>query len=148
MSAPAVASAHVDVPLDQADAFDTFTTEIGDWFVINPFTVPDPEAIRTVRIEAGVGGRLLYVKDSGAEDVTAGTITTWDPPRRFSFIDGRDLEVTVSFTARPGGCRVTVEEVGFEKLAPEVVRRVRPHSWHRHLPEWFQEHVAKGKARQ
>lgn len=141
MTAPAVASAHVEVPLDQTEAFNTFTAEIGDWFVINEFTVPDHTNIQTVRLEPGVGGRLLYVESGDGDGVTAARVTSWDPPQQFSFVDGRNLEVTVTFTAIAEGCRVTVEEVGFDKLDPDLARRVRRHSWHRHLPEWFQHHV-------
>jgi hypothetical protein len=142
MTTPAVASARVDVPLDQADAFDTFTTEIGDWFVINQFTVRDHTEIRTVRIEPGVGGRLVYVKSIETGDgVTAGRVIAWDPPRLFAFVDGRELEVTVTFEPLGVGCRVTVEERGFDKLDPDVARRVQRHSWHQHLPTWFEEHV-------
>lgn len=140
MTTPGIASAHVDVPLNAAEAFEAFTTEIGDWFVINEFTVPDHTEVETVRLEPGVGGRLLYVKVDG-DGIAAGRVTTWEPPVRFSFVDGRDLEVTVTFTATADGCRVTVEEVGFDKLDPDLARRVRPHGWHRHLPEGFQHHT-------
>lgn len=146
MTAPGVASASVDVPLDQAEAFNTFTNEIGDWFAINPNSVPDHTEVRTVRLEPGVGGRLLYVKDVEADNVVAGRITTWDPPHRLSFVSGHDLEVTVTFTALAQGCRVTIEEAGFDKLEPEVARRVRRHSWHRYLPEWFHDYVEKRTA--
>ena len=139
-----MASAHVDVPLDQTEAFETFTAEIGDWFVVNQFTVPDHTEVQTVRLEPHVGGRLIYVKTVDGGGTTAGRVTTWEPPHRFSFVDSRDLEVTVTFTALEHGCRVTVEEVGFDKLEPELARRVRRHSWHRHLPEWFKHYTKKG----
>ena len=143
MKVSGVASAHVDVPLEQTEAFEAFTSEIGDWYVIDRFTVPDPTAVRTVRLEAGVGGRLVYVTSAGGDGETVGRIVTWEPPRRFVFVDGRDLEVTITFDALAGGCRVTVEERGLDNLAPDVARTVRRHSWHRYLPTWFHDHITR-----
>ncbi len=142
MTATTASRRSVEVPLGCAEAFEAFTAEIGDWYVVGPFTVPDHTAVTTVRIEPHVGGRLLYVTDpdSGA-GIVAGRITRWDPPQGLAFVDAAGLDVAVGFESTAGGCEVTVEVRGFDRLAPDTARRARRHSWHRHLPEWFHQHA-------
>ncbi|CAN5259405.1 hypothetical protein BH20ACT8_BH20ACT8_07370 [soil metagenome] len=147
MTAATVAWACVEVSLDQAEAFEAFTAEIGDWYVINRFTVPDHTTVTTVRIEPHVGGRLMYVDDPDTGDgVVAGRITRWDPPLGLTFVDASGLDVAVIFEPTATGCRVTVDVRGFDKLPPDAARRARRHSWHRHLLEWFHEHTTRRNA--
>ncbi len=142
MTSADAAHVSVEVPLGPTDAFDAFTAHIGEWFVINRFTVPAPERVKTVRIEPRVGGHLVYVEDlSTGAGTAAAEITEWEPPHRFSFVDRRGATVTVTFVAVGGGSRVIVEEAGFDSLPPEVAERRRRHSWHRHLPEWFESYL-------
>ena len=142
MTSADVARVSVEVPLGPTDAFDAFTAQIGEWFVINRFTVREPERVKTVRIEPRVGGHLVYVEDlSSGEGTAAGEITEWEPPHRFRFVDRRGAKVTVTFVAVEGGSRVTVEEAGFDRFPPHEAKQRRQHSWHRHLPEWFKAHL-------
>lgn len=134
----------VQVPLDQAEAFEAFTAEIGDWYVINRFSVPDHTTVTTVRIEPRIGGRLLYVTDPDTGDGSAaGRITAWDPPLGFAFVDSSGLDVAVSFEPVADGCEVTVQVRGFDTLAPDAALRARRHSWHEHLPQWFREYAIR-----
>lgn len=147
MSASGVARARVEVPLDQARAFEAFTAEIGDWYVIRRFSVPEGIKVVTVRIEPHIGGRLIYVEDADTGDgATAGRITCWNPPLGFAFVDASGLEVAVGFEPLAGGCGVTVEVSGFGRLDPGQARQAREHSWHRYLPIWFHDHATRKKA--
>jgi Activator of Hsp90 ATPase homolog 1-like protein len=137
-----VASASVDVAVDQDSAFEMFTAEIGEWYVVNQYTVLDHTKTRSLRIEPWVGGRFVDAHDcETGEGIIVGHVTAWDPPRRFVFVDGHGLDVEVTLEATDGGCRVTIEERGFDSLAPDIAPRVREHSWHGHLTEWFEQYT-------
>jgi uncharacterized protein YndB with AHSA1/START domain len=137
-----VARASVDVALDVTTAFDVFTAEIGEWYVVDEHTVVDRTRTKSIRIEPWVGGRFLDVYDvETGEGVVYGTVIVWEPPHRLVFVDDRRLDVEVTFESIDGGCRVTVEERGLDNLGPDVAQHVRTHGWHRYLPEWFDVHV-------
>jgi hypothetical protein len=143
-----VARASIEVALDAATAFDVFTAEIGEWYVVNEHTVVDHTRTKTMRIEPWVGGRFVDVHDiATGEGIVCGRVLVWDPPRRVVFVDERQLDVEVTFEPTDAGCRVTVEERGLDRLDPEVARHVRTHGWHRYLPQWFREHVRRGARR-
>jgi Activator of Hsp90 ATPase homolog 1-like protein len=138
-----VARASVDVLLDAATAFEVFTAEIGEWYVVNEHTVVDHTRTKSMRIEPWVGGRFVDVHDlETGEGIECGRVIVWEPPHRFVFVDERQLDVEVTFDAIAGGCRVTIEERGLDALSPEVATQVRTHSWHRHLPEWFHQYAS------
>jgi hypothetical protein len=140
-----VARASVDVTLDAATAFEVFTAEIGQWYVVDEHTVVDHTRTKTMRIEPWVGGRFVDVHDLGSgEGIECGRVIVWDPPHRFVFVDERRLDVEVTFETIDIGCRVTVEERGLDRLTPDVARHVRMHGWHRYLPEWFHAHASRG----
>ena len=140
-----VARASVDVTLDAATVFEVFTAEIGEWYVVNEYTVVDHTRTKSMRIEPWVGGRFIDVHNlETGEGIVCGRVIVWDPPRRLVFVDERPLDVEVTFETIDGGCRVTVEERGLDALSPDVAHQVRTHSWHRHLPEWFQGYVNRG----
>lgn len=137
-----VASASIEVSVDQETAFEIFTAEIGEWYVIDEYTVVDHTKSMTTRIEPWVGGRFIDVHDlETGEGIECGRIVIWDPPHRFVFVDARELDVEVTFVPIDAGCRVTIEERGLDKLPPELAGQVRLHSWHRHLPVWFTRHL-------
>jgi hypothetical protein len=140
-----VARASVDVSLDAATAFEVFTAEIGEWYVVDEYTVVDHTKTKSMRIEPWVGGRFMDVHDlETGEGIECGRVIVWDPPRRLVFVDERQLDVEVTFEPIAAGCRVTVEERGLDRLSPDVARHVRTHSWHRHVPEWFRDYVNRG----
>jgi uncharacterized protein YndB with AHSA1/START domain len=138
-----VASASVDVAVNQEAAFRIFTEDVGQWYLIDQHTVVDPTRTKTLRFDPRVGGRFRAVYDlETGEGAEGARITAWEPPDRLVFVDSRDMEVEVTFAPVAGGCRVTVEQRGFDKLDPDEARRVREHGWFVHLPEWFGEYVS------
>ena len=138
-----VASASVDVAVDQEAAFRIFTEDVGEWYVVDRYTVVDHTKTKTLRFDPWVGGRFRAIYDLETGEGDQGSlITAWEPPRRLVFVDSRDMEVEVTFKPIAGGCRVIIEQRGFDKLDPEVAGRVREHGWFVHLPEWFGQYVS------
>jgi uncharacterized glyoxalase superfamily protein PhnB len=102
------ASAAVEVRVDPLTAFKAFTEEIDRWWVPGPINFWDSARAVTMRIEPGVGGRILEVYDGDALEL--GRITVWEPGARLvyrSSVD--DTEVDVHFEAIEAGTRVRVE---------------------------------------
>ncbi|MEU8225753.1 VOC family protein [Kribbella sp. NPDC048915] len=132
------ATASVEVSVDPATAFEVFTAEIDHWWLRNPINFFDSGRVTAMRIEPGVGGRVLEVY---ADDVLElATITAWDPGARLGYRSSvDDTETSVDFEAVTGGTRVTV----VQKLKspdgkafyfwPRVIR------W---LPDWVERRAA------
>ncbi|MGH9034045.1 MAG: SRPBCC domain-containing protein, partial [Acidimicrobiia bacterium] len=119
-------STSVDVPVDPATAFTVFTEEIDTWYQRGPHSWRYPDRALGIRIEPGVGGRVLEVHDATSGDGFAfGRITAWEPGSRFVFADlvssaPPDLtEVEVRFEALGEGTRVTLEHRGLDLLPAE-----------------------------
>jgi hypothetical protein len=143
MSEEAFVSVSVEVALGPAAAFAVFTAEVGTWYKQDRHTVVDVKRTKTLRFEPFVGGHFIAVYDlDSGEGHEMGRITVWEPGRRLVFIDGRDLEVDISFKPTPSGCRVTVTERGLDHLPEEIADHVRRYGWHATLPAWFAEHTA------
>jgi uncharacterized glyoxalase superfamily protein PhnB len=104
------ASAAVEVAADPATAFEIFTDEIDLWWVRGPITFWDSGRAVAMRIESGVGGRIMEVYDSKNEDVLVlGRITEWQPGELLAYrSEVDDTETRVSFEPADGGTRVTV----------------------------------------
>jgi hypothetical protein len=139
-----VASASIDVGLDQETAFRVFTEDVGEWYLVNEHTVMDHTKTKTLRFEPWVGGhfRDVYDRETG-EGRDGAVITVWEPPKRLVFLDDRKMEVEIRFEPSDRGCRVTVEQRGFDHLDPDEAKQVRRHGWFVYLPEWFEQHVAR-----
>ncbi|HZA87086.1 MAG TPA: SRPBCC domain-containing protein, partial [Acidimicrobiales bacterium] len=131
-------TASVVVAVEPAAAFAVFIAEIGDWYVVDRFTVVDAERTVGVRFEPYVGGRLLEVRDAVAgTGREMGRVTAWQPGRRLEWTDGRGVEVDVRFEASgEGGTRVTLEQRGLDRLDPAEAAHVRRFGWHL-LLDWF-----------
>lgn len=137
-------SATVDVALSQDAAFRVFIAEIGDWYVVDRYTVVDHERTVDIRIEPRVGGRIMDVHDAATgEGLEMGRITHWDPPHRLVFTDARATETEVRFDPRPdlGRTAVTIEQRGLDRLPPDEAEHVRRYGW-RLLLRWFDTAVA------
>ncbi|HET7855440.1 MAG TPA: VOC family protein [Gaiellaceae bacterium] len=103
------ASASVDVKVEPLAAFTAFTDEIDSWWVRGPINFFDSGRAVGMRIEPGVGGRVLEVYDGDALEL--GEITAWEPGERLAYrsrVD--DTEVDVRFEAIEGGTRVSVTQ--------------------------------------
>jgi uncharacterized glyoxalase superfamily protein PhnB len=106
------ASAAVKVRVEPMSAFTAFTDEIDSWWVRGPINFFDSGRAVAMRIEPGVGGRVMEIYDDAAGDVLElGRITAWEPGSRLTYrslVD--DTEVDVRFEAVEGGTRVRVTQ--------------------------------------
>jgi uncharacterized glyoxalase superfamily protein PhnB len=119
----------VEVGVDPATAFRVFTEEIDLWWVRGPINFWDSARAVEVRIEPGVGGRILEVYADDA--LERGVITAWEPGVRFEYRSSTDdTETTVTFDPIAAGTRVTVVEA----LVPGGTEAV--YSW-RNVLHWF-----------
>jgi uncharacterized protein YndB with AHSA1/START domain len=141
-------SASVEVPVDPATAFEVFTEEIDTWYERGPHSWKHPDRAVGIRIEPGVGGRVLEVHDAGTgEGFAFGRITAWEPGTRLVFTDllsstPPDLtEVEVRFEAAGDGTRVTLEHRGLDLLPAEVAEQKRKYGW-QSLLTWYANHLS------
>ena len=106
------ASAAVEVPVGPQRAFTAFTDEIDSWWVRGPINFFDSARAVGMRIERGVGGRVLEIYDEERDDVLElGRITVWEPGDRLAYrslVD--DTEVDVRFEEIACGTRVRVTQ--------------------------------------
>src|SRR4051794_12019166 len=130
-------AATVDVHVPPDEAFAVFTGEIGAWYVVDERTAP--ARTRTIKLEPGVGGRLLAERD-GDTRVELGRVTAWEPGVQLAFSDREGTEVQVTFTAHRGGTRVVLEHRGLERIAPERRTQAGRFGW-RLLAGWYQAHL-------
>jgi hypothetical protein len=134
----------VDVPVDPATAFDMFTRDMPLWIQDTRYTWNDAERAQAIRVEPGVGGRIIEVWDeSTGEGYDWGNIRIWEPGRRFVFDfhsmylpEGATTEVEVRFERLGEGTRVTLEHRGFESI-PAAFEEWKTRAW-RKLMEWFE----------
>jgi uncharacterized glyoxalase superfamily protein PhnB len=136
-------TASVVVDVEPGVAFAVFTGEIGAWYRIDRFTVSDHRRAVGIRFEPGVGGRLMEVHHAATGDGTQlGRVTAWEPGVRLGWVDGRGVEVEVTFVAAGSGAtRVTLEQRGLDRLPPPEAQHVRRFGWHVVL-DWFGVHVS------
>ena len=100
------ATAEVEVGVDPATEFEIFTTELDLWWVRGPINHYDASRLAELRIEPGVGGRVLEVYDEASGDVAAREhVTVWEPGKRLA-LEGEDTGVEIDFEAVPAGTRV------------------------------------------
>jgi uncharacterized glyoxalase superfamily protein PhnB len=106
------ASAAVTVAADPMSAFKAFTDEIDSWWVRGPINFFDSARAVAMRIEAGIGGRVLEIYDDTRDDMLElGRITVWEPGVQLSYrslVD--DTEVDVRFDAVEDGTSVRVTQ--------------------------------------
>jgi uncharacterized glyoxalase superfamily protein PhnB len=106
------ASAAVTVAVEPLSAFAAFTDEIDSWWVRGPINFFDPGRAVAMRIEPGVGGRVLEIYDEARDDaLELGRITVWQPGVQLTYrslVD--DTEVDVRFAAVDGGTQVRVTQ--------------------------------------
>jgi len=106
------AAASVEVPVDPPTAFRVFTEEIDLWWVRGAINFFDGARAVGMRIEPGVGGRVLEVYDDATGDsLELARITVWRPGELLVYqgvVD--DTEVEVRFDEIPAGTRVSVRQ--------------------------------------
>jgi uncharacterized protein YndB with AHSA1/START domain len=76
----------IEIAVTPAVAFEAFTEDLDAWWQRGPryrFLAPYQGVLR---LESGVGGRLLHVRDDDADDAfVVGRVGVWDPPSRVVF---------------------------------------------------------------
>jgi uncharacterized glyoxalase superfamily protein PhnB len=106
------ASSAVRLAVDPLSAFTAFTDEIDSWWVRGPINFFDSGRAVAMRIEPGVGGRVLEIYDDARGDaLELGRITVWEPGVQLSYrslVD--DTEVDVRFDAAEDGTSVRVTQ--------------------------------------
>jgi hypothetical protein len=128
--------ASVVVPLDQARAFELFTSGIGEWWPYRTHFSRGP--VESLIFEARVGGELKEVCTDGVV-VTYARVLVWEPPARVViswFVQpslGEPSEVEVTFSPTEGGTRVDLEHRGFEAYG-EVTGNEQRNSYSRGWP--------------
>jgi len=101
------ATASVEVAADPVTAFEIFTAEIDLWWVRNPINFFDSGRAVAMRIEPGVGGRVLEVYQDDVLELA--TITDWQPGTLLAYRSAvDDTETRISFDPVDAGTRVTV----------------------------------------
>lgn len=135
----------VAVTVDPSTAFSVFTEELDCWWVQGPINFYDSSRAYGMRIEPGVGGRIVEVYDDATGDgLELARITVWEPGRRLTWQSVRDdVEVDVQFEASAGGTDVRVRAT----IPPGGADRGGT-AWVRMTPIWLgdwmkkREHVA------
>jgi uncharacterized protein YndB with AHSA1/START domain len=118
------------VAVDPARAFEIFTREVDAWWRRGPRFRPGFTRKSVMRIEPGIGGRLLETYEDGDDVVELGRIRHWEPGARLvldfraqNFLPGQVTEVEVRFEAELDGTRVTLEHRGWSQIpAPHPAR--------------------------
>jgi uncharacterized protein YndB with AHSA1/START domain len=118
----------VEVPLDPPDAFELFTSGIGQWWPYRTHYSRGP--VESLIFEPRLGGELKEVCSDGVIE-TYGRVLVWEPPARvvIRWMVAADrnppTEVDVRFTATDAGCRVDLEHRGFESYGMEPGQKAR-----------------------
>lgn len=124
MSAADAVTVSLEVAVVPAFAFAVFTEDLDAWWGYGPRYRFVPPYTGVMKLEPGVGGRLLHVRDEGTDDAfVVGRVRVWEPPERLvfswrlaNFAPGEETEVEVRFDAAPAGTRVTVTHRGWDGL--------------------------------
>ena len=119
MTQPALVRVTIHVGVDPATAFAVFTEEIDAWYRRGPHSFFNPRRAIGIRLEPGVGGRLMELYDEATGDGREmARVTAWDPGSRLLLRDTRDTEIEVTFEPRGDETKVTLEHRGLERLRP------------------------------
>jgi uncharacterized glyoxalase superfamily protein PhnB len=124
----------VEVAVDPDTAFTAFTDEVDFWWVRGPINHFNSGRLRAVRIEPGVGGRLLEIYDeSTGDELEMARITDWQPGRSLAWQSSLDdVRIEVRFEPTAGGTVVSVTAT-----IPSGGREAGGTAWVRVVPNWF-----------
>ena len=133
-------SSSVEVPIDPLTAFTVFTEEIASWWVQGPINFYDSSRAFGIRIDPGVGGRVIEVYDQESGDgLELARISVWEPGSHLAWQGSKDdVAIDIYFTEIAGGTVVRVEAT-----VPEDGADRGGTSWVRVTPGWFGSWVDK-----
>ena len=137
--APSVSSS-VEVPIDPLTAFKVFTEEIAYWWRQGPINFYDSSRAFGIRIEPGIGGRVIEVYDPVTGDgLELARISIWEPGSRLAWQSSvDDVAIEVTFQEMGEGTVVRVEA-----SIPEGGADQGGTSWVRVTPAWLGSWVGK-----
>ena len=113
------------VPLPPERAFDLFTARMGEWWPVATHSISaDAAAVRALRFEGRVGGRVVEVT-AGGQEYSWADVLAWNPPTRFVLswhpttepVAASRLEVT--FREVEGGTEVVLVHSAWEEFGEE-----------------------------
>jgi uncharacterized glyoxalase superfamily protein PhnB len=108
VSEPRTRSSSVEVAADPQTAFTVFTDELDLWWVRGPVNAYDSGRLAEMRLEPGIGGRILEVYEDDALELAR--ITAWEPGERVAWQSSLDdVSIDVSFEPSAGGTLVRLE---------------------------------------
>ena len=140
MTAPRSMSSSIEVAVDPATAFEVFTEELDCWWIQGPINFFDTARAYCMRMEPGVGGRIVEVYDEKTGDgLELGRITVWEPGRRLAWTSSMDdVEIDVRFEESAGGTKVRVQAT-----IPAGGTDEGGTAWVRMTPVWLLDWVRK-----
>ena len=108
MSEPRTRSSNIEVAASPETAFTAFTDELDLWWVRGPVNAYDSGRLVEMRLEPGVGGRILEVYEDDALELAR--ITAWEPGERVAWRSSLDdVAIDVRFEPTAGGTLVRLE---------------------------------------
>lgn len=124
MSGADAVTVAIEIAVTPATAFAVFTEELDAWWRKGPRYRPVAHPQGVMRLEPGVGGRLLEVYGERPEErVAIGRVRVWEPPSRLvlewsdrGLAPGEETEVEIRFAPRKDGTLVELEHRGFGAL--------------------------------
>jgi uncharacterized glyoxalase superfamily protein PhnB len=134
MSATQSRASEVEVAADPQTAFTVFTDELDLWWVRGPINAYDSGRMVEMRLEPGVGGRILELYDTATgHALELARVTVWEPGSRLTWKSSLDdVTIDVRFEPTETGTLVrleaTVSEGGEDRGGSSFVRVT---------PAWF-----------
>jgi uncharacterized glyoxalase superfamily protein PhnB len=127
-------SSVAEVAVTPEIAFKAFTEEVDLWWVRGPINHSDSGRMRCLRIEPGLGGRVLEVYDEESGDaLEVARITAWEPGQRLIWQSSVD-DVQTEILFKPSSAGTTVQVVA---RIPDGGADNGGTSWVRVVPKWF-----------
>lgn len=149
MAARQAARAEVTVEVPPEEAFALFTEDIGLWWRRDTPYWNDRDRGVSVRIEPGVGGRVVevYEPETGS-GMEVGHVTAWEPGRRLALTwtqvgwpEGASTQLEITFEPAATGTRVRLEHTGFEGVPGAIDFIAGYDAGWKEVLGWFAEHA-------
>jgi uncharacterized protein YndB with AHSA1/START domain len=120
---PTLASVELSVVVAApvAEAFELFTSRMGEWWPLDLASYGGDRA-KEIFLEPRIGGRF-FERFIDGDELQVGTVTACQPPRLISFTWATsdwvgETVVDVRFNPQADGTRVDLSHHGFERIGP------------------------------